>query len=226
MNNKTVLITGASHGIGNAIEKKFAEEKYNVVLNYFSSQENAMKTLSEIRENCANAVAIKADVSKSDEVNAMMHEIESVYGGVDILINNAGISQFSLLSDVSEEEWDRVFAVNMKSAFLCSKAVISHMVREKWGKIINISSIWGIEGASCEVCYSASKAALIGFTKALAKELAPSNINVNCIAPGMVDTKMNANFTEAELVQITEEIPLGRKATSQEIAQNVSFIAS
>ena len=222
----TVLITGSSRGIGREIARLFAENKYNVVINYNNSKEKALELLNEIRLLGANAIAIKADVSSSIEVKKMIDTIEDNFGSVDVLINNAAIAKQTLFTDITENEWDDIFDINVKGAFNCSKSVLPKMINKKSGNIINISSIWGITGASCEVHYSATKAALIGFTKALAKELGPSGINVNCIAPGVIETEMNKNLSTETLEGLKDETPLGVIGTSRDIANVALFLAS
>ncbi len=215
-----VLVTGGSRGIGAAVAEKFAVQGNTIIINYRTNDSAA----EEIAKK-TGALAIKADVACASDVSAMFDEIHKNVGKVDILVNNAGVEWEGLLTDMSENEWDRIFDVNVKGAFLCSKAAIKDMVLKKCGRIINVSSMWGIAGASCEVAYSASKAALIGFTKALAKELAPSGITVNAVAPGCVDTDMMKHYTEAEMKEIISEIPLGRMATPSEIADAVYFLS-
>ncbi len=223
---KTVLVTGASGGIGSAIAEKFSLLGYNVVINYNKSEKAALELCERLKiAGNSGVIAIKADVTDCTQVDAMFSQAEKQFGGVDILINNAGISLIKMINDVTEEEWDNIFAINTKSAYLCSKRAISHMVRNHWGRIINISSMWGICGASCEVPYSASKAALIGFTKALAKELAPSGITVNCIAPGLIETKMNAHLSSDELSAFVNDIPVMRQGKCFEIAHAAAFFA-
>ena len=222
---KTVLITGASHGIGKACAEKFASLGFNVAVNYKSSKDAAFELCESLCKKGFSAKPYFADVSSASDVKKMFDEINKDFGGVDILINNAGISLVKVINDVSEKEWDEIFSVNAKSAFLCSKAALSHMLENKWGRIINVSSMWGICGASCEVPYSAAKAAVVGFTKALAKELAPSGITVNCVAPGITDTKMNAHLTEAEISDFVKEIPVPRLAAADEIAHCAAFFA-
>ncbi len=215
-----VLITGGSRGIGAAIAEKFAAQGDTVVINYRTNDAAAQAVAQK-----TGALAIKADVSDSADVTAMFDEIREKVGKVDVLVNNAGVEWEGLLTDMTEDEWDKLFDVNVKGAFLCSKAAIGDMLSKKCGRIINISSMWGIAGASCEVAYSASKAALIGFTKALAKELAPSEITVNAVAPGCVDTDMMKHYTEDEMKDIISEIPLGRMADPREIADAVYFLS-
>lgn len=218
---KTVLITGASRGIGRACAKLFAVSGYNVAANYFSSEEKAREL-----EKFENIKTFRADVSVKSEVDAMINDIKKQFGSVDILINNAGIAQSALFTDISEDDFDRMIAVHLKGAFNCTQAVLNDMIDKKHGRIINISSIWGITGASCEVHYSMAKAGIIGFTKALAKEVGPSGITVNAIAPGVIDTDMISEFSEDEMQEIINEIPLGRTGSPEEIAQSALFFAS
>ena len=218
---KVVLVTGGSRGIGKAICKKFAEEGYSVAINYEKSAEKANSLAEEI-----GGKAYCADVSDYDSVCKMFDEIEKDLGEVSVLINNAGISTFGLFQDCSSEEWDRIFGVNVKGLFNCSKRAIGNMVKNMSGSIVNISSIWGVTGGSRECHYSATKAAIIGYTKAMAKELGPSGIRVNCVAPGAVDTEMNARFTKEDLDAIAEEAALGYIGKPEEIAEAVFFAAS
>jgi len=226
MKNKTVLITGASRGIGKAIAHTFANAGYNTAINYFSSQSKAEELASELTGKGLRAICVKADVSCRSQVEEMYNKIRFVYGGVDVLINNAGIAQQTLFTDISPAEWDRMFDVNVKGMFNCTQAVIKDMISKKYGKIINISSIWGISGSSCEVAYSASKAAVIGFTKALAKEMGPSGICVNCIAPGVVDTDMNEGISKETLSELINSTPLLQLGSPQDIANLALFLAS
>ena len=223
---KTVLITGSSRGIGAATCRRLAKN-YKIVINYNSSKDAALSLLSELRKINPLVIAVKADVSKEDEVQAMFDIIEKNFGSVDILINNAGISHFSLIQDMTYEKWKEVIDINLNSVFLNSKRAIAKMVEKKSGVIINISSIWGENGASMEACYSASKGAINAFTKALAKELAPSNIRVNAIAPGVVLTDMmKEDFSKRELDLIKEDIGLSRLADPKEIADLIAFLVS
>lgn len=218
---KTVLVTGASGGIGSAVARLFAENGYNVAVHYHTAKEVAQRLSEEI-----GGMAVCADMTDEDEIKAMIEAVEKKYGGVDVLVNNAGIAMQKMLCDTDKAEWDRVFSVNMTATFLASKYVMEGMVRRKAGKIINISSIWGEVGASCEVAYSASKAAVIGFTKALAKELSLSGVCVNCITPGVIDTKMNSIIEPEILDEIASEIPIGRLGEAKEVAEAVLFLAS
>ncbi len=218
---KIALVTGSSRGIGKEIARRLASDGMFVYVNCAKNIEKAEALAKEI-----GGKAIMADVACEEAVLKMVSEIEKEHGGVDVLVNNAGVSLVKMLCDTTPADWDRVFDINIRGAYLVTRAVMNNMVRKKWGRIVNVSSMWGEVGASCEVAYSASKAALIGFTKALAKELSLSGIRVNCISPGVVDTDMNSEFTKEDMEALTKEIPLGRIADSQEIAQAVAFLCS
>lgn len=223
--SKTVLITGASRGIGAACAGEFASRGYRVVLGYRTSADAAHRLEQQLRDAEAKVLAVGADVSSEQEVERLFAEAENAFGGVDILVNNAGISQIKMLCDTTSADWEGMFAVNTEAAYLCSRRALAHMVHQKWGRIINVSSMWGLCGASCEVAYSASKAALIGFTKALAKELAPSGITVNALAPGFIDTDMNRHLSLEERTAFFEEIPVGRAGMPAEVAYAAAFLA-
>ena len=221
---KTAVITGASGGIGSATALAFAKDGYNVVLQYNNSQDKALALAKKI-ENGTNSTAlpVKADVSSSQEVTFLFDEVENRFGNVDVLVNNAGIAQQKLFTDITDEDWRRMTGTNLDGVFYCSREVLKRfMIKNHSGVILNVSSMWGQVGASCETLYSMTKAGVIGLTKALAKELAPSNITVNCIAPGIIDTRMNNMFDAEEL---KEEVPLGRLGTPEEIAKAVLFFA-
>lgn len=218
---KNVLITGGSRGIGKACVYEFAKHGYRVFLNYNKSKKDAEKIKEE-----TGAIIIKADISKKDEVEKMADYIHKNYGQIDVLINNAGISQQKLFTDITEEDWDNIFNINIKGMFLVTKIFIKDMIYNQYGKIVNISSMWGITGGSCEVHYSASKSAVIGFTKALAKEMGPSKICVNCIAPGVIETEMNKHLNEEDLKNLCDETPLERLGKAEEVAKAVLFLAS
>lgn len=219
---KTVLITGASHGIGKAIAGKLAAGGMRLFLNCCSSKETLCDYAARLSETYdVPCTPLIYDVSDYAQVQAMFKEIRALGESIDILINNAGISHIGLLQDMSIEEWNQVLNTNLTSAFSCSKYAIPDMVSRKQGKIINISSMWGLSGASCEVAYSASKGGLNLFTRALAKELAPSNIQVNAIACGVIDTRMNACFDAEERAELENEIPAGRFADPSEVADFV-----
>lgn len=222
---KTVLITGGSRGIGRACALKFANKGHRVIINYNRSESEAQELVNIINKKGSYAIAYQADVSDALQVEEMFLKINERFGGVDILINNAGIAKTKMFCDTSESDWDEVFDTNVKGMFNCTKKALSYMVGKKYGKIINISSIWGICGASCEVAYSASKAAVIGFTKALASELGPSGICVNCVAPGVIDTDMNNNLTNEDKDEICAQTPLCRMGSADEVADVVYFLS-
>lgn len=224
---KTVLITGAARGIGKAIAKRLADEKiYNIVINYNSSIDSALELEKELREKNINCLALQADISDFNQVKRMFDKINEVFGGVDILINNAGISQSSQFQDLSYEDWTKMFDVNVHGTFNNIKCAIEYMLSEKNGVILNFSSIWGSHGASCEVSYAASKGAIEAITKSLALELAPSNIRVNAIAPGTVNTDMMKFYSDIDIKEICNEIPMMRMAEPEEIAELVCFLIS
>lgn len=223
---KTVIITGASRGIGAATAILFAQKGYNVVINFNESYQSANLLANSLSENGYSAIALKANITNRLEVELMVKEAVYKFGGVDVFVNNAGVAYQALITDTDEYDAARIFDINLKGTFNCCKAITPIMVEQKYGKIINISSMWGEVGASCEVAYSAAKAGVIGLTKALAKELAPSNITVNAITPGLIDTSMNANLSEEDLKAFIEEIPLGRIGNPNEIAAAIFFLAS
>ena len=218
---KTVLITGGSRGIGAAMVRLFKNEGYNVAFTYKNS-----KAAAATLEKETGALAICADCALESEIESAVDIVEKKLGNVDILINNAAEWQFSLITDMSSNDWKHMFSVNVDAAFLYSKRVLKTMINNKYGRIINVSSMWGIVGSSCEVCYSATKAALIGFTKALAKEVGPSNVTVNAIAPGLIDTDMNASLSPEDKAIICEETPLMRIGNVDEVAKAALFLAS
>lgn len=222
-NKKVALVTGGAKGIGAEIVRTLSSDGYIVVINYNSSKEQAEKLAKET----PNTIAIKANIANVNEVK-LLHEQMKSHGLSDpfILVNNAGIAQQKLFTDITEEEFDEMYNVNIKGSFNICKEFLPSMINEKSGKIVNISSIWGIEGASCEVHYSTMKAGLIGFTKALAKEVGPCNINVNCVAPGVVMTDMCNHFDNETLDILKEETSLMRLGTPQDIANVVSFLVS
>ncbi len=219
---KTVLITGGSRGIGKAMVYAFARAGYNVLLNFNHSENLA----NEIASEFSNVKVYGADVGIQENVVNMVNYAKENFGGIDILINNAGISCTGLFQDLQKDEWDKLMNVNLTGVYNCTKAVLPEMISKKQGKIINISSVWGMVGASNEVACSASKAGVIGLTKALAKEVGPSNIQVNCMAPGIVMTDMISEYTMDELNDITNEIPLGRIGSTSDVADLALFLAS
>lgn len=223
---KTAVITGASGGIGSAIAAKLASDGYNTVLNYNKSQSKAEKLCEHLVSQGFNAVTFKADVSLPEEADALIAFAVKEFGSADILVNNAGIAQQKLFTDITDEDYDRMFNSNVRSVFNCCRAALPYMIHNKWGRIVNISSMWGVCGASCEVHYSASKAAVIGLTKALAREVGPSGITVNCIAPGLIDTPMNSALSKETIESLCEETSAGRIGTPDDIASAVSFFVS
>ena len=226
MNKKTAIITGGSGGIGSACVKDFAENGYNVVMTYFSSPDTADAIQAQLGSRSIDIICQKCDVSSFNDCKQVVECAISAYGSVDILINCAGIAQQKMICDITDDDWSAMFDVNVKGVFNMTKAVLPHMVHKKQGKIINVSSIWGMVGGSCETHYSAAKAAVIGFTKAAAKELGPSGICVNCVTPGVIDTKMNAQFTSDDLKALMDETPLGRLGYPSEISSLALFLAS
>lgn len=223
--NKTAVITGASRGIGRATAIEFARNGYNVLANYNNSEKEAMELEKMLTEEGYSIKIFKADVSKSFEADAMIEYCLKEFGGLDVLVNNAGISQDKLFTDITDEDWERMMSVNVTSVFNCSRKALQHMIWEKSGSIINITSMWGETGGSCEVHYSASKAAIIGMTKALAKEVGPSNIRVNAVSPGVIMTDMCAYYGEETLNELKEETPLMKLGKPEDIAETVYFLA-
>lgn len=226
MKQKVALVTGSSRGIGRAVAARLAHDGYAVGVNYYERRDKADELVSQLTAEGCRALAVQADVSKRTEVDAMVHTIEAAFGPVTLLVNNAGVAGQALFQDVTDELWDRYFAVNLNGARNTIQAVLPHMLHEKNGAIVNISSIWGQHGASCEVTYSCTKHAIIGLTRSLAMELAPSHIRVNCVAPGVIDTDMVQVLGAETLRELAEQTPLGRLGTPQDIANAVAFLAS
>ncbi len=222
----TVLITGAATGIGKAAALLFAADGYNVAVHYNNSEKEALALCEEIAARGGRAVAVRADVADAAQVNAMVRHVTEVFGRIDVLINNAGIAQTKLFTDLTAQDWDAMFNVNVKGVFHCCQTVLPGMISRKAGCIVNVSSIWGMVGASCEVHYSAAKAAVIGLTKALAKELGPSHIRVNCVAPGVIETRMIDGLDGETREALKDETPLGRLGTAEDVAQAIRFLAS
>lgn len=220
------LVTGASRGIGSAIAAALARDGWDVALGYLHNEQSATLLARQLGEQYGvRCIAVGCDVSSPQQVEAMFAAIEDRLGEVSLLVNNAGIALQALLSDTTEEEWNKLFDVDVKGVFLCTRRALGPMVRAHHGSIINISSVWGLCGASCEVAYSAAKAAVIGFSKALAKELGPSGIRVNCIAPGVIDTDMNSQLDKASIDALCDETPLGRIGTPDEVAALAVFLS-
>lgn len=226
MIDKTVLITGASGGIGSRTALLFAAAGCRVVLHYYRSREKCEAVADRIRKMGCRAMTVCADVANDEQVRLMFEQMSAVFGGVDFLVNNAGMAQQKLFTDITAAEWDRMFAVHMGGAANCCRYAVPYMVSRKSGSIVNVSSVWGICGASCEVHYSAAKAALIGFTKALAKELGPSGIRVNCVAPGVLETEMTQNLDEESLRALREQTALGVVGSPLDAAECIFFLAS
>ena len=217
---KTALVTGGSRGIGEAIVRLLSKSGYLVAFTYKNSEERACRVASE-----CGALAIRADNESEEEIRFAVERTISELGRIDCLVNNAGVSVFGLLGDTDAEEWSRVFKTNVEGAQQYCKYAVRDMLRRHSGRIINISSVWGIVGSSNEVCYSATKAALIGMTKALAKELAPSGITVNAVAPGVIKTEMNKALSDEDMAALVDEIPLGRLGAPEDVAATVLFLA-
>ena len=221
--NKVILITGASRGIGNNIAKNLAKENI-VIANYNNSEAEAKKLKKELEEKNINIDIIKADVCNRNQVKEMIKQTIDKYGHIDVLINNAGISQYKLFTDITDSDWAEIMNTNLNSNFIVTQEVVKNMIHNKEGLIVNISSIWGITGAAMEVAYSTSKAGIIGLTKSLAKELGSSNIRVNAIAPGIINTSMNSKFSEEEINNIQEEIPLEKIGEPEEITKCIEWL--
>lgn len=222
--SKTIIVTGGSRGIGEAIVRTLAEENHNIILNYNQSEEKAKNIQKELKEKGKKVEIFKADVSKREEVKELIQFTLEKFGTIDVLINNAGIAQTKLFTDITDEDWNTMLQKNLTSIFYCSQEVLPTMLHNKDGCIINISSIWGMVGGACEVHYSTAKAGIIGMTKALAKELGPSNIRVNSIAPGAIDTDMNQGTTKEEWKQVKAETPLQKIGKPIDIAKCVEWL--
>lgn len=221
---KTIIVTGGARGIGKAIVYELARNNYNVILNYNKSKEEAEKIKRELANEGYYIEIYKADVTKKTEIEELVNFVIEKYNKIDVLINNAGISQIKPFAEITEQDFDNMINTNLKSVFYTSQAVLSSMLKQQKGLIINISSIWGNIGASCEVHYSTAKSGVNGFTKALAKELGPSNIRVNGIAPGIIDTDMNKHLTDTEIDNLKETIPLEKIGKPEQIAKAVAWL--
>ncbi|AUN15389.1 3-oxoacyl-[acyl-carrier-protein] reductase [Paraclostridium sordellii] len=226
LNGKVALITGGSRGIGKAIAIKLASYKANIVINYTSNKEHALKVKEEIESYGVKSIVIKCDVSKSDEVNNMIEEVVKEFGQIDILVNNAGITRDGLLMRMKEEDFDSVIDINLKGVFNCTKSATKYMMKKRYGKIINISSVVGLIGNAGQANYCASKAGVIGLTKSSARELASRNINVNAIAPGFIDTDMTSVLNENLKETMLKNIPQNRFGSPEDVANLVLFLAS
>ena len=224
MRSKTVFITGASRGIGAAIAERLAGEGYRLAINGRDEERLRQKAGQIAEQYHVVCEPFAGDIGDAGFVKYVMEEIDIRLGGVDVLVNNAGISHIGLMTELSEEDWEQVMRTNLTAVFLCSKYAAKQMIHKKSGKIVNISSVWGNVGASCEVAYSASKGGVNALTRALAKELAPSNIQVNAIACGVIDTDMNRCFTKEERQALEQELPSGRYGTPQEVAELAAFL--
>lgn len=223
---KTVLITGASKGIGADTALLFAEKGYNVVINYNKSEKEAKEIQQKVENFGVRSLLVKADISNQEEVEKMVNLAISTFGKIDVLVNNAGVDEIKPFIDLELSDYNKIVDTNLKGLFLVTNAVSKSMISNRYGKIINVSSVWGLVGSSCEVLYSMTKAGIIGFTKALAKELGLSNINVNCVAPGFIETEMNKDLSQEDVQQIIDETPLNRTGTPRDIANTIYFLAS
>ncbi|NMM64695.1 SDR family oxidoreductase [Clostridium sp. P21] len=226
LTGKVAVVTGSSRGIGKSIALEIAKAGASVVINYVSNEKEAAKTLDEIKEIGGVAIMVKADVSIYDQAKMLINSAIEHFGKVDILINNAGISYIGLFMEMNERQWERIMNVNLNGVINCSHNVLPHMVNRKCGCIVNTSSMWGNVGASCEAIYSASKGAVNLFTKALAKEMAPSNIRINAVAPGVIDTEMNSFLSKEERRELEEEIPIGKFGKGEDIGKTIVFLCS
>ncbi|MBU5435324.1 elongation factor P 5-aminopentanone reductase [Pseudoflavonifractor sp. MSJ-37] len=223
---RTVLITGASRGIGAACARRFAAAGDQVVVNYHRSEAAAQALVEEIRSAGGTAAAIRADVGDPEQVRAMVDNVLEKFCQLDILICNAGVAKQQLFTDITDQDWRGIFRTDVDGVFYACRAVLPHFIHRKAGSIVTLSSMWGVTGGSCEVAYSAAKAAVIGLTRALAKEVGPSGIRVNCVAPGVIDTEMNGNLGPEDLEALREETPLERIGRPEDVAESVYFLSS
>ncbi len=225
---KIALVTGASSGIGKETARLFAENGYTVIAHYNTNLKGIEDLNASLEEKGVKGsiFAVQADFSDMNSIKQAFEKISASFKHIDVLVNNAGAGLYKMITDTTEYEWDKLFSVNVKSVFTLTNLVLEKMISAKQGKIVNVSSIWGVSGASMEVAYSASKSALIGYTKALAKEVAPSGITVNCVSPGVIDTAMNGRFTSEEMQELANETPIGRLGTPREVAELIYFLGS
>jgi len=226
LKDRVAIITGASRGIGRAVALKLARDGAKVVVNYAGNVEKAQEVVDTIKEFGGEAIAVQADVSSPQEVEAMVEKVMEHFGQVDILVNNAGITRDTLLMRMKEEDWDAVMNTNLKGVYNCSKAVIRVMMKQRWGRIINITSVVGLMGNAGQANYAAAKAGIIGFTKSVAKELGSRGITVNAVAPGFIETDMTAVLNDELKAALKEQIPLQRLGAPEDIAHLVAFLAS
>ena len=224
--SQTVLITGAATGIGRETARRFAAEGWNVAVHYHTSGAEAAALVDELRARRVSVIRAVADVRDMEEVRAMVDKVCRTFGRIEALVNNAGIAQQKLFTDITAEDWDSMMDINVKGVFHCCQAVLPGMISRKSGSIVNVSSMWGVVGASCEVHYSAAKAAVIGLTKALAKEVGPSGIRVNCVAPGVIATPMTAGLDAETMEELKEQTPLGVIGTPRDVADAIYYLAS
>ena len=226
LDERRALVTGASRGIGRAVAVRLAAEGAKVAVNYNTGMEQAAEVVREIEAHGGTALAVQADVAQASQVEAMVQQVTDAWGGVDVLVNNAGITRDNLLLRLSEEDWDQVMDTNLKGAFLCTKAVLRPMTRQRWGRIINMSSVVALAGNPGQANYTAAKAGLIGFTRTVAREMASRNITANALTPGFIDTAMVESFSEEAKTAIRERLPLNRFGSPDEVAGVVAFLAS
>ena len=225
LENQVAIVTGGSRGIGRAVCVALAKQGCNVVVNYCHGVDAAAETVAQCTTLGVQAVAVQADVSTAEGCKKLFEEAVNAFGRVDILVNNAGICHYGLLSQITQAQWDRLFAVNVGGIYHCVNAVLPAMLHRQSGCILNVSSMWGQVGASCEACYSATKGAVLALTKALAQELGPSGIRVNCVSPGVILTDMVANVAPEVLAELAQEAPLGKNGTPEDVARAMVYLA-
>lgn len=226
LSNRVALVTGSGRGIGHEIALKLAEVGATIVINDIGEASSVESVAEEIRKMNRESLAVLADVSSSSDVNRMVDEVITTYGRIDILVNNAGITRDQLLLRMSDEDWDRVISVNLKSVFLCTRAVLRYMVKQRCGRIISIASIVGLMGNAGQANYASAKAGIIGFTRTIAKEVGSRGITANAIAPGFIDTQMTQKLTEEQQQELKKRIPVGYLGTPRDVAEAVAFLAS